>query len=117
MEIGLQLRDSVGLTPTSPLPPTPSEAMGTCVEYCYFEQVYIETGKCQNLRKVSLGNSFGSMGIHSGSESQENDINRTYETISAEKLQKFGLKSNHQQVDSTQIASNIRAMSRLQLWE
>jgi hypothetical protein len=48
-------------------------------------------------------------------ETGENLFEQTFEKISAEKLQKFSLKSNHQRVDSTQIASNVRELSRLQL--
>jgi hypothetical protein len=48
-------------------------------------------------------------------ETGENLFEQTFEEISAEKLQKFSLKSNHQRVDSTQIASNIRELNRLQL--
>ena len=48
-------------------------------------------------------------------ETGENLFEQTFEKISAEKLQKFSLKSNHQRVDSTQIGSNIRELSRLQL--
>ena len=48
-------------------------------------------------------------------EHGENLFEQTFETISAEQLQKFKVKSNHKRVDSTQIASNIREMSRLQL--
>ncbi len=48
-------------------------------------------------------------------ETGENLFEQTFEEISAKKLTKFSLKSSHQRVDSTQIASNIRQMSRLQL--
>jgi hypothetical protein len=45
----------------------------------------------------------------------ENLFEQTFEQITAEQLAAFSVKSNHQRVDSTQIASNIREMSRLQL--
>ncbi len=45
----------------------------------------------------------------------ENLFEQSFEQITAEQLSQFSLKSNHQRVDSTQIASNIREMSRLQL--
>ena len=45
----------------------------------------------------------------------ENLLAQTFEQISDEQLARFELKSLHQRVDSTQIASNIRRLSRLQL--
>ena len=48
---------------------------------------------------------------HSG----ENLFEQTFEQVTDEQLAKFKLKSNQQRVDSTQIASNIRETSRLQL--
>jgi hypothetical protein len=45
----------------------------------------------------------------------ENLFEQTFEQITTEQLAKFSLKTNHQRIDSTQIASNIREMSRLQL--
>ena len=45
----------------------------------------------------------------------ENLFEQTFEQITAEQLLQFSLKSHHQRVDSTRIASNIREMSRLQL--
>lgn len=49
---------------------------------------------------------------------QEKGVNlfaQTFEEISGEQLVEFNLKSSRQRVDSTQIGSNIREMSRLQL--
>lgn len=45
----------------------------------------------------------------------ENLFEQTFEQVTAEQLEKFSLKTNRQRIDSTQIASNIREMSRLQL--
>jgi hypothetical protein len=45
----------------------------------------------------------------------ENLLAQTFEQISDEQLARFELKSLNQRVDSTQIASNIRRLSRLQL--
>jgi len=48
-------------------------------------------------------------------ETGQNLFEQTFEQITEEQLAKFSLKTNHQRIDSTQIASNIREMSRLQL--
>ena len=48
-------------------------------------------------------------------ETGQNLFEQTFEQVTAEQLEKFSLKSNRQRIDSTQIASNIREMSRLQL--
>ncbi len=45
----------------------------------------------------------------------ENLFEQSFEAITREQLAQFSLKTNHQRIDSTQIASNIREMSRLQL--
>lgn len=48
-------------------------------------------------------------------ETGENLFEKTFEQVTEEQLEKFSLKTNNQRIDSTQIASNIRKMSRLQL--
>ena len=48
-------------------------------------------------------------------ETGENLFEQTFEQVTKEQLAQFRLKTNRQRVDSTQIASNIREMSRLQL--
>jgi len=48
-------------------------------------------------------------------ETGENLFEQTFEQVTEEQLATFSLKTNHQRIDSTQIASNIREMSRLQL--
>lgn len=48
-------------------------------------------------------------------ETGQNLFEETFEQVTKEQLAKFSLKTNHQRIDSTQIASNIREMSRLQL--
>ena len=48
-------------------------------------------------------------------ETGENLIERTFERATEEQLAQFRLKTGRQRVDSTQIASNIREMGRLQL--
>jgi hypothetical protein len=48
-------------------------------------------------------------------EKGENLLEQTFEQITDKQLEKFSLKTNRQRIDSTQIASNIREMSRLQL--
>ncbi len=48
-------------------------------------------------------------------ETGENLFEQTFEQMTAEQIEKFSLKTNRQRIDSTQIASNIREMSRLQL--
>jgi len=45
----------------------------------------------------------------------ENLFEQTFEQVTKEQLAKFSLKTKRQRIDSTQIASNIREMSRLQL--
>ncbi len=45
----------------------------------------------------------------------QNLFEETFEQVTEEQLVKFSLKTNRQRIDSTQIASNIREMSRLQL--
>ena len=45
----------------------------------------------------------------------ENLFEQSIEAITMEQLVQFSLQTNHQRIDSTQIASNIREMSRLQL--
>jgi cation transport regulator ChaB len=45
----------------------------------------------------------------------ENLFNQTFEQITDEQLAAYALKTHQQRMDSTQIGSNIRAMSRLQL--
>jgi cation transport regulator ChaB len=45
----------------------------------------------------------------------ENLFNLTFEQITDEQLAAYALKTHQQRMDSTQIGSNIRAMSRLQL--
>lgn len=49
------------------------------------------------------------------SETGENLFEQTFEQVTEEQIAKFSLKTNNQRIDSTQIASNIREMSRLQL--
>ena len=48
-------------------------------------------------------------------EKGENLFERTFEQVTKEQLEQFSLRAGRQRVDSTQIASNIREMSRLQL--
>ncbi len=48
-------------------------------------------------------------------ETGENLFEQTFEEVTKEQLVQFSLKTGRQRVDSTQIASNIREMSRLQL--
>lgn len=48
-------------------------------------------------------------------ESGENLFEQTFEQVTDEQLVAYALKTNQQRMDSTQIGSNIREMSRLQL--
>ena len=48
-------------------------------------------------------------------ETDRNLFEETFEQITDEQIRAFALKTNQQRMDSTQIASNIREMSRLQL--
>ncbi len=48
-------------------------------------------------------------------EAGENLLEKTFEQITDQQLEAYQLKTGKQRVDSTQIASNIRNMSRLQL--
>lgn len=48
-------------------------------------------------------------------ETGQDLFEQTFEQVTEEQLAKFSLKTNRQRIDSTQIASNIREMSRLQL--
>lgn len=48
-------------------------------------------------------------------ETGENLIERTFEQVTDEQIEAYALKTNQQRMDSTQISSNIREMSRLQL--
>jgi len=48
-------------------------------------------------------------------ETGENLIERTFEQVTDEQLAAYALETNQQRMDSTQISSNIREMSRLQL--
>ena len=48
-------------------------------------------------------------------ERGENLFERTFEQVTREQVERFRLKTGRQRIDSTQIASNIREMSRLQL--
>jgi hypothetical protein len=48
-------------------------------------------------------------------ETGQNLFEETFEQVTEEQLARFSLKTNRQRIDSTQIASNIREMSRLQL--
>jgi hypothetical protein len=48
-------------------------------------------------------------------ETGENLFEQTFERITDEQIAAYALKTNQQRMDSTQIASNIREMSRLQL--
>ena len=48
-------------------------------------------------------------------ETGENLFNKTFEQITDEQLAAYALKTDQQRMDSTQIGSNIREMSRLQL--
>ena len=48
-------------------------------------------------------------------ETGENLIEKTFEQITDEQIEAYQLKTGKQRMDSTQIASNIRDMSRLQL--
>lgn len=45
----------------------------------------------------------------------ENLFEHSFEAITKDQLAQYSLKTNHQRIDSTQVASNIREMSRLQL--
>ena len=45
----------------------------------------------------------------------QNLFEQTFIQVTQEQLAKYSLRTNHQRIDSTQIASNIRQMSRLQL--
>jgi hypothetical protein len=48
-------------------------------------------------------------------ESGENLLNKAFEEVTDEQIKAFHLKTGKQRMDSTQIASNIRQMGRLQL--
>lgn len=48
-------------------------------------------------------------------ETGENLIERTFEQVTDEQIAAYALETNQQRMDSTQISSNIREMSRLQL--
>ncbi len=48
-------------------------------------------------------------------ETGENLFEKTFEQVTDKQISTFALKTNQQRMDSTQIASNIREMSRLQL--
>ncbi len=48
-------------------------------------------------------------------ETGENLFDQTFEQITDAQIKAYGLKTNQQRMDSTQIGSNIRQMSRLQL--
>lgn len=52
---------------------------------------------------------------HHRQETGENLFEQTFEQVTDEQITAFALKTNQQRMDSTQIASNIREMSRLQL--
>jgi len=52
---------------------------------------------------------------HHAQETGENLLAQAFEQVTDEQLQAFALKSGKQRMDSTQLASNIRRMGRIQL--